>query len=44
MQDTAHVSVTPLTIPSPTAGALKESLGAALGATPPQGAALTYRF
>ena len=43
MQDTAHVSVTPLTIPSP-AGALKESLGAALGAAPPQGAALTYSF
>jgi hypothetical protein len=44
MEDTAHVSVTPLTIPSPMVGALKESLGAALGAAPPQGAALTYRF
>jgi hypothetical protein len=41
--DTAHVSVTPLTIPSPV-GALKESLGGALGAAPPEGAALTYRF
>jgi hypothetical protein len=45
-RDTAHISVTPLTLP--TVGALKESPMAALGAQPPrggvQGAALTVRF
>ena len=40
LSDTAHVSVTPLTMPA--AGALKESPMAALGAAPPpQGAGLT---
>jgi hypothetical protein len=45
-RDTAHISVTPLTLP--TVGALKESPMATLGAQPPrggvQGAALTVRF
>jgi len=42
-RDTAHITVTPLTLP--TVGALKESPMASLGAEPPpQGAALTVRF
>jgi len=42
-RDTAHISVTPLILP--TVGALKESPMAALGSgPPPQGAALTVRF
>ncbi len=41
-RDTAHITVTPLTLPS--VGALKESPMAAFGAAPTQGAALTVRF
>jgi hypothetical protein len=41
-RDSAHIMVTPLTMP--TVGALKESPMAAIGAAPAQGAALTVRF